>query len=485
MRGERDGRCRPSLWAAALAAGLRLGLSLTGCFEPSAQDPHRCDRAPEGCDLDGDGASALGGASQPFDCDDADPDVYPGAAEIPYDGVDQDCSGADLLDVDGDGHDAEIAGGDDCDDADALTFPGAFDGVGDGLDWDCDGTLDLLYTVVGDGTAGHPEDGQLATEARLDLIQLLAIDSQDRLYFSQLGPVYGDSAQVFRLEPGGTLTRVAGAVGPAPITPGRMATETGLSGPRGLAFDASGRLLIADAYLYHVMIVELDGTVSLLAGTGDSGTSGDGGPATQARLDLPWGLAGAPDGSVYIADSRANRVRRVDPAGIITTVVGTGEAGFSGDGGPGVDAQLSEPVDLSIGPDGSLYIADLGNHRVRRLDPSGTLTTVAGSGREGHSGDGGPATSADLDGPDGITVDAEGTLFIASELSNCVRRVSADGIISTAAGLASVEGSGGELGDGGPANLARLYLVADVVAASDGSLYLADYGQSRVRWIDP
>ncbi|MDA8185337.1 MAG: hypothetical protein M0035_13100, partial [Actinomycetota bacterium] len=142
--------------------------------------------------------------------------------------------------------------------------------------------------------------------------------------------------------------------------------------------------------------------ITTVVGTGEEGSSGDGGPATAAQLYYPRGLALAPDGSLYIADAGNHRVRRVDPSGIITTVAGTGEEGSSGDGGPATAARLRYPSALALAPDGSLYLADTSNHRVRRVDPSGIITTVAGTGEEGSSGDGGPATAAELRDPSAL-----------------------------------------------------------------------------------
>ena len=181
---------------------------------------------------------------------------------------------------------------------------------------------------------------------------------------------------------------------------------------------------------------------------------GDGGPATQAELGVPEGVAVGPDGRVYISEVVGARVRRVDASGIITTVAGTGTPGFSGDGGPATSAMLSDPHGVAVAPDGTLYIADRSNHRIRRVDANGIITTVAGTGAYGFSGDGGPATLAQLNEPFGVALGPDGSLYIADTFNHRTRRVGPDGIITTVAG----PGANGVLGDGGPATQAFLSL---------------------------
>ena len=156
-----------------------------------------------------------------------------------------------------------------------------------------------------------------------------------------------------------------------------------------------------------------DGIITTVAGNGNAGYGGDGGPASSASLNCQYGVAVGPDGSIYIADSSNNRIRRVGPDGIITTVAGNGNAGYSGDGGPATSASLTDPDGVAVGPDGSIYIADSGNNRIRRVGPDGIITTVAGNGNSGYSGDGGPATSASLATPDGVAVGPDGSIYIA------------------------------------------------------------------------
>ncbi|MCP4664722.1 MAG: hypothetical protein GY849_00010, partial [Deltaproteobacteria bacterium] len=185
------------------------------------------------------------------------------------------------------------------------------------------------------------------------------------------------------------------------------------------------------------------------------GYSGDGGPATDASLNEPWGVAVSADGSLYIADQYNHRIRKVGSDGIITTVAGNGSRGYSGDGGPATDASLNEPWGVAVTTDGSLYITDYLNNRTRKVGTDGIITTVAGNGSYGDSGDGGPATNASLQAPVGVAVAADGSLYITAGTTNSpIRKVGSGGIITTAAGA----GRHGYSGDGGPATDASLYL---------------------------
>ncbi len=221
--------------------------------------------------------------------------------------------------------------------------------------------------------------------------------------------------------------------------------------------------------------------IATAAGTGTYGFSGDGGPAVQAQIAAPIGVAVGPDGSVYSAED--TRVRRIAPDGTITTVAGNGTPGSSGDGGPATQAQLESAENVAVGSDGSLYIVDVYQFRVRRVAPDGIITTVAGNGTEGYSGDGGPATQAQLDFPQSIAIGPDGSLYIVQPESGSavVRRVAPDGIITTVAGT----GAFGDGGDGGPATQAQFMIPVDVAVGPDGSLYIADWLSGRIRRVGP
>jgi RHS repeat-associated protein len=218
-----------------------------------------------------------------------------------------------------------------------------------------------------------------------------------------------------------------------------------------------------------------------VAGSGKLGFAGDGGPANQADLASAEGVARDGAGNLFIADSGNNRIRKVDNSGVITTVAGTGEAGYSGEGMPGLQARLRWPSGLAMDNAGNLYIADSGNNRVRKLDPSGIITTVAGTGVYGFGGDGGPAVQARLSSPTGVAVDGEGNVFIADKYNCAIRKVTADGMIATVAGA----GCYGRLyGDGGLATRAWLSWPSGVSVDHSGNLYIADTENDRIRKVD-
>jgi uncharacterized repeat protein (TIGR01451 family) len=220
-------------------------------------------------------------------------------------------------------------------------------------------------------------------------------------------------------------------------------------------------------------------TITTVAGT-DRGFSGDGGPATSAQLALPLGTVVDAQGNVYISDAHNYRIRKVDPSGTITTVAGTGTRGFSGDGGPATSAQFGSLFGLELDSLGNLYVADSANRRIRKIDADGIITTVAGGGRFGRSnGDGGPATAAFLNGPQDVAFDADGNLYLSEAGRHRIRKVDAEGIITTFAGT-----TGGFSGDGGAATSAQLYVPSGIVFDPSGNLFIADTFNNRVRKVD-
>jgi uncharacterized protein (TIGR03437 family) len=251
------------------------------------------------------------------------------------------------------------------------------------------------------------------------------------------------------------------------------ATSAPLYLPNGVAVDAAGNLYIADAGNNRIRKVS-NGVITTVAGNGTQGSGGDGGPATSAQLYYPWGVAVDSAGNLYIADRGNNRIRKVSN-GVITTVAGTGTYGFSGDNGPATSAQLYDPQGVAVDSAGNLYIADTGNSHVRRVS-NGVIASVAGTGTYGFSGDGGPATSNELNAPSGVAVDSAGNLYIADTLNHRIRKVS-NGVITTVAG----NGTQGFSGDSGPATSAQLYQPDGVAVDPAGNLYIADTGNQRIR----
>lgn len=258
---------------------------------------------------------------------------------------------------------------------------------------------------------------------------------------------------------------------------GGPATAARLREPTGVVMDGAGNLYFADHFNHRIRKVDIGGIITTVAGTGVVGFSGDGGPATAARLNFPAETEVDAAGNLYIADQLNDRVRKVNTSGIITTVVGTGVAGFSGDGGPATAARLHEPIDLIFDGSGNLYIADHDNQRIRKVDAGGIITTVAGTGVAGFSGDGGVATAANLNGPREVELDGAGNLYIVDTDNNRVRKVNAGGIITTVAGT----GVAGFSGDGGLATVAQLDGPNGAAVDGSGNLYIADRDNHRIR----
>ena len=262
-----------------------------------------------------------------------------------------------------------------------------------------------------------------------------------------------------------------------------QATSYPLQLPAGLAFDASGNLFIAQPTAHVILRVTPAGAMTTYAGNGIQGFAGDNGPAAAARLDSPTGLAISPSGDLYLSDPHAARIRRIAArTGMMTTFAGTGVAGFSPDGTAAAIAQLNGPTALAFDAAGDLFFADTRNHRVRRIDAAnGTVTTVAGNGSQGFAGDGGPALAASLDSPTGLAVDAAGDLLLADSHNQRIRRVdAATHVIQTLAGT----GSAGFSGDGGPATTATLHLPQGMTLDAAGNVYFTDSANHRVRRID-
>jgi sugar lactone lactonase YvrE len=267
---------------------------------------------------------------------------------------------------------------------------------------------------------------------------------------------------------------------------GGPASASPLVRPLAVAVGPGGEIYIAEGN--RVREVTRDGRITTFAGTGAAGYEGDGGAAAQAQLNMPQGLVVDSSGNVYIADTLNNRVRRVDTDGTITTVAGSGESGYAGDGKPGAGARLNLPTGLAIGFSDTLFIADTGNNVIRQLGRDGVIETVVGTGEAGYRGDPGPALSAVLHAPAGLAFDDEGNLYIADTLNQRIRRVDVSGQIGTVAGT----GAPGFLGDGRPAIFAELHLATNplegigqgLAVDSQGDVFIADALNHRVRRLD-
>jgi sugar lactone lactonase YvrE len=279
----------------------------------------------------------------------------------------------------------------------------------------------IIFTVAGNGTNDFFGDSGAATNASLNNPAAVALDAQGNLFIADSG-----NNHIRKVDTNGVITSVAGGGTNGFAGDGGPATKAILNNPQGLALDAAGNLFIADSGNNRVRKVDLDGVITSVAGGGTNSFLNGGGPATNANLAGPLGLAVDRDGNLFIADSGNYCIRKLDAAGSMTTVSGTGFGGYSGDGGRAIDAQLSAPAGLAVDASGNLYIADTDNHRIREVNTNGTIDTVAGNGENLQLGDGDPAIDAGLRSPSGVAVDKFGQLFIADSFDNRIRKV-ADG----------------------------------------------------------
>jgi len=318
----------------------------------------------------------------------------------------------------------------------------------------------IITSVAGTGTGNFGGDGGPAVSVNTELLfpTSAALDKAGNLFFI-------DATRIRKVSSNGTITTVAGATDLGP-------------GTRGIVVDGAGNLLVVDVANHRIRKISPDGTLTTVAGSGTPGFSGDGGPATSAQLNFPAALALDSEGNLLVADNGNHRIRKMTASGVMSTVAGTGVSGFGGDGGPAVSAMIRQPTGVAVDGAGNLLIVDTGNNRIRKINTAGIMTTVAGDGMRGYNGDGGPAISARLNAPAGIAVDTAGNLFIADSSNHRVRRITPGGIITTIAG----NGFHGFSGDGGPSTSAQLTNPASVAVDSDGNLFVVDLSK-RIRKI--
>ena len=336
----------------------------------------------------------------------------------------------------------------------------------------------VITTIAGNGVYGYSGDGGLGTAAQVKSPLAVITDNTGNVFF-----VDDNNNRIRRVDAAtGIITTVAGNGTYGYTGDGGPATAAEFASPIAVGLDAAGNLYIADQFAQVIRRVDVvTGIITTVVGNGTTGYSGDGGPATAAVLNFPVGLAVNLAGDLFIIDSGNFRVRRVDAAtGIITTVAGNGTAGTSGDGGPATSAQLLDNENLTVDLQGNLYIAGgVSAYRVRRVDAvTGIITTVAGNGGIGYTGDGGPATSATFNYPGSVALDSSGNLYIGDEMNEVIRKVDmSTGIITTVVG----SGAPGYCGDSIPALSACLSHPENVCVSALGDMFIADTNNYRVR----
>jgi trimeric autotransporter adhesin len=334
----------------------------------------------------------------------------------------------------------------------------------------------ILKVAAGNGLESYSGDGGAAAVAQLNGPASVAIDSSGNLYFADSG-----NHRIRRITPAGSISTVAGNGTPGYSGDGGAAVSAQLNGPLGVAVDASGNVYVADTGNNRVRKVSANGVIATIAGNGNASFYGDEGPALAASIHAPQGLTIAPDGTIYIADTLNQRVRRIGTDGVIHTLAGNGLAAFSGDGTDATKQSLNMPAALALDGSGNVYVADTGNNRVRMVSPVGALSTVAGNGGAGSGGNGTAAVSVSLSSPEGVAVDSAGNLYIAESGANDLRMVGTNGTIATLAGTGECCYSG----DGGPANLALLNAPWSVAVDAAGDVYFSDFGNNALRVIEP
>ena len=360
----------------------------------------------------------------------------------------------------------------------------------------CHAQSGAIHTVAGTGVAGASGDGGPGANAQLNTPNGVALDAAGNLFIADYS-----NARIRKLLTTDFMQTIAGCgLPPACLdqSEGRLAGSTLIFNPWDVVVDAAGNFYFPDSGLHRIRKVSTSGILTNYAGSGAAGVSsagftGDDGPAIAAKLNNPVGMAVDAQGNIYVADLNNQRVRKIDTAGIITTIAGSGAVnanlgtagGFSGDDGPAASARLNSPHGVGVDAQGNVYIADTTNYRIRKVTPAGVITTVAGTGQVtipflNNLGDGGPATKATLV-PWDVKPDAAGNLYISDWLGHRIRRIdAATGIITTVAGT----GTAGFSGDGGPAASAEINSPTGLTVDAQGNVYFADSLNHRIRKID-
>ena len=336
----------------------------------------------------------------------------------------------------------------------------------------------IIITYAGTGIAGYGGDSGAATSAKLNAPTGIFVDIFGKIYVA-------DYQRIRMVNSVGIITTFAGTGVAGSTGDGGAAISAQLNNPSGISADISGgNIYIADRDNSKIRMVNSAGIITTFAGTGVAGSSGDGGAATSAQLHGPTGVTVDNNGNLYIVDPNNRKIRMVTSTGIMTTFAGTGVAGSSGDGGKATSAQLNGPSGVGTDSSGNLYIVDNGNNKIRMVNNAGIITTFAGIGTLGYSGDGGSATSAELCEPQCVATDTHGNVYISDYGNNDIRLVTSTGIITTFAGGNGMTYSGaGNSGDGGVATSAKLFNPLGVAVDIHGKLYISDHVNNKIRMV--
>lgn len=330
-----------------------------------------------------------------------------------------------------------------------------------------------IITTFAGTSGGFSGDGGQATFAQMNNPTGLVFDASGNLFIAD-----NNNKRIRKVDTLGVISTIAGIGTYGYSGDGGQASLCEFRSPVVITIDLIGNLYIADEINSIVRVINTSGIINLAAGTPvGPGYSGDGGKADTAKLNRPNGVFyDTSTGTLYIADTYNSVIRSINSSGIISTVVGNGTSGFSGDGGNALAAQLSYPQGIFIDQNGNMYIGDTGNNRIRIVNTNGIINTMAGIGTAGYSGDGGPALLAQLKGPCGVKLDAGGNLFVADYFNHVIRKIDPAFTISTIAGSTQ-----GFSGDGGPATSAKLYFPNDIAITPAGDMFIADQANHRIR----
>jgi hypothetical protein len=329
-----------------------------------------------------------------------------------------------------------------------------------------------ISTVAGTGKQGMSGDGGPASDALIERPTAVALDSKGNLYIAN-----EQVPRVRMVTPEGIITTVVGTDHTDAQDGDRPAGETNLSNAYGIATDSDDNLYVLSRGHAKIFRVGVDGIARHIAGTGVSGFSGDGGPALKAQINFSNHLVADIAGNLFVADTANHRVRKISTNGVITTVAGTGKSGFSGDGGPAVEAELGAPAAIAIDAIGNVYIAEFFNHRIRKITTEGIITTIAGTGTPGYNGDGQLAIESQIGEPTGVAVDRAGYVYISDQVNMRVRVVTPSGVMHTVAGTGNL----GHTGDGGPAEKAQTSNPDIIAFGPNGNLFIPDHINAVVR----